>query len=82
MGSLIVMAAMMGGMAVLGAIGFVKSRRAPAEPPVFALSPVSGARVAVTSATPRAVVGGKTFYFEDEDEQRRFVVEPAGGPSR
>ncbi len=30
----------------------------------------------MTPATPRAVVGGKTFFFEDEEQQRAFVLDP------
>ena len=76
MNSLLLMAAMMGAMGVAGLASLWKSRRAPAQAPPFALSPVSGRRLEVTPATPRAVVGGKTFFFEDEEQQRVFVLDP------
>lgn len=75
MGSLLIMAVMMGAMGVVGLGSLWKSRRAPAQAPAFAVSPAGGRRLEVTPATPRAVVGGKTFFFEDEEQQRAFVFE-------
>ncbi|MBI2385324.1 MAG: hypothetical protein HYV14_04840 [Elusimicrobia bacterium] len=80
MGSLLVMGVMMGVMGAVGLGSLWKSRRAPAEAPAFAISPVDGRRLEVTPATPRAVVGGKTFFFEDEEQQRAFVLEPVVVP--
>lgn len=75
MGSLLIMGVMMGVMGVVGLGSLWKSRRAPAKAPDFAVSPVGGKRLEVTPATPRAVVGGKTYFFEDEEQQRAFVLE-------
>lgn len=75
MGSLLVMGVMMGAMGLAG-LGVYLFRSTPAEPPPYAVSPVSGRRLEVAPATPRAVVGGKTFYFEGEEQQRAFILEP------
>ena len=77
MSSLLIMAVMMGVMGVVGLGSLWKSKQAPANAPAFAVSPVGGRRLAVTPATPRAVMEGKTFYFEDEEQQRAFVSDPA-----
>lgn len=69
----VVMAAMMGGMALFGGYSWLKARRAPAELPAYAVSPASGRRIAVSSATPKAVMGGRTLFFETEEEQREFL---------
>mgnify|MGYP001574699014 CR=1 FL=1 len=76
MGSLLVMGIMMGAMGAVGLVGLIKTRKAPAEPPAFAVSPVGGRRLAVTPDTPRAVIGGKTFFFENEEQQRSFILDP------
>lgn len=73
MGSLLIMGVMMGVMGVVGLGSLWRSRQAPANVPAFAVSPASGRRLVVTPVTPRAVVGGKTFFFEDEEQQRAFV---------
>lgn len=73
MSSLLIMVAMMGAMGIAGLGSLWKSKQASANAPAFAVSPVGGRRLAVTPATPRAVVGGKTFYFEDEEQQRAFL---------
>ena len=74
MGSLLIMGAMMGVMGAVGLGALWTARKAPAEAPAFAVSPVDGRRLEVTPATPRAVVGGKTFYFEDEEKQRAYLL--------
>ena len=74
MGPLLIMGAMMGVMGAVGLGALWTSRKAPAEAPAFAVSPVDGRRLEVTPATPRAVVGGKTFYFEDEEKQRAYLL--------
>lgn len=51
-----------------------KNRHAPPPPPPFALSPATGNRLEVTPSTPRATVGGKTYFFEDEEQQRVFIL--------
>ena len=76
MGSLLIMGVMMGVMGVVGLGSLWKSKQATANAPAFAVSPVGGRRLAVTPATPRAVVEGKTYYFEDEEQQRAFVSDP------
>lgn len=78
MSSLLIMGVMMGAMGILALGSGWKSRRAPAEDPAFAVSPVSGRRLRVSSSTPRAVVGGRTFFFEDEEQQRAFALDPGG----
>lgn len=76
---IVVMAVMMGGMALFGGYGWLKTRRAPAEPPAYAVSPSSGRRIAVSSSTPKAVLEGRTLFFETEEEQREFLRSGASG---
>lgn len=75
MGSLLIMGVMMGVMGAAGLGSLWKARRAPAQEPAFAVSPASGRRLQVSPATPRAVVGGKTYFFENEEQQRAYLLE-------
>lgn len=43
---------------------------------VKAVCPVCGNRIAVSSNTVQAAVGGKIYYFDNEDHQREFVLDP------
>lgn len=71
---LALMGLMMVGM-MLGGHRMGRKGHKHAEPET-AVCPVSGNSLSISSATTRATVGGKIYYFDDEEHQRRFVLEP------
>ncbi len=73
---LALMGIMMGGMLLVGhRAGRGSTGHGKAEP-ATAVCPVSGNRIAVSSAAVQATVGGKVYYFDNEDHQREFVLNP------
>lgn len=66
------MGVMMGGMLLIGH----KTASHGQKEPETAACPVSGNRVAVSSSAVQAMVGGKLYYFDNEEHLRQFVLEP------
>lgn len=72
---IVLMGAMMGAM-LFGGHRMGRKGHKHEEPPKTAVCPVSGNTIAVSSASVQATVGGKVYYFDNEDHQRAFVLEP------
>ncbi|MBI4375091.1 MAG: hypothetical protein HY549_01450 [Elusimicrobia bacterium] len=69
---LVMMGAMMLGSHWLGR----KSMDHGKKPMETAACPVSGNKIAISSSAVQATVGGKVYYFDNEDHQREFVLDP------
>lgn len=70
------MVVMMGGMLLGGKWMGHKAGRHGQHEPKAAVCPVSGNRVAISSAAVQAMVGGTLYYFDDETHLRQFVLDP------
>lgn len=77
---LALMGAMMGGMFLFGHRAVQGSANRETSEPATAVCPVSGNRIAISSAAVQATVGGKVYYFDDEEHQREFVLNPEKFP--
>lgn len=72
----VLMLVMMGGMMLGGHWLGRKTADPHKKGPEAAVCPISGHKIAISSSAIQATVGGKVYYFDNEEHQREFVLDP------
>ena len=84
MGSLgvgaVAMIVMMGGMLLGGRWIGRKAVDHDNKTAEIAVCPVSGSHIAISSSAAQATVGGRVYYFDNEEHLRDFVLNPEKFP--